>query len=208
MYLNWRRRFDDWLAVLNISLAAAHRLGVRLGEGITLANLGNALAEARRSDEAITACQDAVAIFRETSDQRREGMTLANLGNALFEVRRFDEAITACQDAAAIFRETSDQHSEGMTLNSLGNVRIRGAAVRRGHHRLPGRCRHLPRDQRPAQRRHDPEQPRQRPIEVRRFDEAITACQDAAAIFRETSDQLGEDDALEKLARAQAARDA
>ena len=109
VYLNWRRRFDDWLAVLNISLAAAHRLGVRLGEGMTLANLGNALAEARRSDEAITACQDAVAIFRETSDQRREGMTLANLGNALFEVRRFDEAITACQDAAAIFRETSDQ---------------------------------------------------------------------------------------------------
>jgi len=43
--------------------------------------------------------------------------------------------------------------------------------------------------------------------EMRRFEEAITACQDAAVIFREIGDPRREDDALENLARIQAARD-
>ncbi|HEY2576593.1 MAG TPA: hypothetical protein VGI74_09830 [Streptosporangiaceae bacterium] len=43
---------------------------------------------------------------------------------------------------------------------------------------------------------------------VRRFDEAITAYKDAAAIFRETLDQHSEERALEDLARTQAAQHA
>jgi hypothetical protein len=42
---------------------------------------------------------------------------------------------------------------------------------------------------------------------VRRFDEAITAWQDTAAIYRETGDRHGEDNALENLDGAQAARE-
>jgi hypothetical protein len=33
----------------------------------------------RRFEEAITACQDAAAIFRETGDRHREGTALGNL---------------------------------------------------------------------------------------------------------------------------------
>ena len=66
-----------------------------------------------RFEEAITAYQDAAAIFRETGDRHGEGIALNNLGMALREVRRFEEAITAAQDAAAIFRETGDRHREG-----------------------------------------------------------------------------------------------
>jgi tetratricopeptide (TPR) repeat protein len=73
----------------------------------------------RRFDEAITAHQDAAAIFRETGDRHSEGSALNNLGAALREVRRFDEAITACQDAAAIFREAGDHDREGSALNNL-----------------------------------------------------------------------------------------
>jgi hypothetical protein len=43
---------------------------------------------------------------------------------------------------------------------------------------------------------------------VRRFEEAITAHRDAAAIYRETGDGRREDSALENLGRLQAARDA
>ena len=77
----------------------------------------------RRFEEAITAYQDAAAIFRETGDRHGEGMALTNLGAALVEVRRFEEAITAYQDAAAIYRETGDRHGEGIALNNLEAAR-------------------------------------------------------------------------------------
>ena len=67
----------------------------------------------RRFEEAITAHQDATAIFRETGDRHGEGNALVGLGIALAEMRRFEEAITAYQDATAIFRETGDRHGEG-----------------------------------------------------------------------------------------------
>ena len=69
--------------------------------------------EVRRFDEAITAHQDAAAIYRDTGDRHGEGTARNNLGLALRQVRRFDEAITAHQDAAAIYRETGDRHGEG-----------------------------------------------------------------------------------------------
>ena len=47
---------------------------------MALNNLGIALREVRRFEEAITAHQDAAAIFRETGDRHGEGMALDNLG--------------------------------------------------------------------------------------------------------------------------------
>jgi hypothetical protein len=43
---------------------------------------------------------------------------------------------------------------------------------------------------------------------VRRFEEAIIACQDAVAIFRETGDRHGEGIALSNLETAMAAQQA
>ena len=114
-----------------ISRDAARRLGDRGNEAAALGNLGIALREMRRFEEAITAYQDAAAIFRETGDRHGEGMALNNLGIALREAGRFEEAITAHQDAAAIFRETGDRHGEGMALNNLGLALRRCAGSRR-----------------------------------------------------------------------------
>jgi tetratricopeptide (TPR) repeat protein len=85
-------------------------------------NLGLALSAVRRIDEAITAHQDAAAIFQETGDRHGEGRALNNLGLALRGVRRFDEAITALESAAAIFRETGDRHRESDALTNLERV--------------------------------------------------------------------------------------
>jgi hypothetical protein len=38
-YLSWRRRFDDWIAVLQISRDAANRLGSRAGEATALTSM-------------------------------------------------------------------------------------------------------------------------------------------------------------------------
>ncbi len=169
-YFASRRRFDDWLITIAVSLTTARRLRDRDREGYALTSLGLALREVRRFEEAITACQDAAAIFRKaasrrsaifrkTANRRSEGMAVNNLGMALREAGRVEEAITAHQDAAAIFRETGDRHSEG---DALGNL---GLALR----------------------------------EAGRLEEAITACQDAAAIFRETGDRQSEGIALGNL---------
>ena len=90
----------------------------RHSEGAALNNLGGALVEARRFEEAITTLVYAAAIFRETGDRRGEGSALNNLGEALRHVRWFEEAITAQQYAAALYRETGD-HGEGTALNNL-----------------------------------------------------------------------------------------
>lgn len=117
---NWRRRFDDWLVTTRVSLNAARRLGDRLLEGVALNNLGVALRELRRVDEAINACQDAAAIFRDTGERHGEAKAHSNLGSALHEARRFDEAITAHLRDLAICKETGDRHGEAEALNNRG----------------------------------------------------------------------------------------
>ena len=64
----------------------AGETGDRHGEGIALGDLGVALVAVRRFDEAITAHQDAIAIYRETGDRHREGRALNDLGLALEQV--------------------------------------------------------------------------------------------------------------------------
>jgi hypothetical protein len=53
--------------------------GDRHHEAMALSNLGLALAEVRRFEEAISAHQDAVAIFLETADRHWEEIALGNL---------------------------------------------------------------------------------------------------------------------------------
>jgi hypothetical protein len=62
-YLGWRRRFDDDLAVLAISRDTARRLGEQAREAGALTSTGIAQREVRRFDEAITAHQNAAAIY-------------------------------------------------------------------------------------------------------------------------------------------------
>ena len=201
-YLFWRRRFDDWIVVLQISRDAAHRQGSRVNEAVTLTHLGGALCQLRRFEEAVTACQDAAAIDRETGDRRSEGMALTNLGAALVGVRRFEEAVTACQDAAAIDRETGDRHGEGMALTNLGAALV---GVRRFEEAVTA-CQDAAAIDRETGDRHGEGAALTNLgaalVGVRRFEEAVTACQDAAAIDRETGDRHGEGAALTNLGAA------
>ncbi len=201
-YLEWRRRFDDWLAIAAVSLDAAWRLGDRRGEGDALTILGLVLGYARRFEEAITAHQDAAAIYRQTGDRHREGMALGNLALALQGVRRFEEAITACQDAAAIFRQTGDRQSEG---SALGNLGIALRDVRRFEEAVTAH-RHAAVIYRDTGDRHGEGSALNNLgnalREVRRFDEAITAHQDSAAICRDTGDRHSEGNALGNLGLA------
>jgi tetratricopeptide (TPR) repeat protein len=93
--------------------------------GTALNNLGLALQEMRRFDEAVSAIREAAAIFRETGDRDGRGTALTSLGMTLRKAGRFEEAISAHQEAAAMFRETGDRDGLGVALNNLG-VALRG----------------------------------------------------------------------------------
>jgi tetratricopeptide (TPR) repeat protein len=198
-YLEWRSAFNDRLTVATASVTASTQLGDRSREGGSLTNLGNALAEVRRFDEAVTAHRTAAAIFRKAGDRRGEGTALANLGNALVEVRRFDEAVTAHRTAAVIFRKAGDLYTQGIALGNLGVALLemrrfdeameahrtaaaifREAGDRRGEGGAVDNLGNVLQ-------------------QVRRFDEAMEAHRTAAAIFREAGDRRGEGMALHNL---------
>ena len=133
-YLYWQRRFDDWLAILDISLTAARKLGDRGKEGEALRQRAWALHERRRFKEAIAACHEAMQIFR-----HKEATALAILGHALCGEQEFGKASEAYQRAEAIYRETGDQRGLGIVRTNLG-VALKGLrAGGGGDHRAPGR---------------------------------------------------------------------
>ena len=120
VFLDWRHHFDDIITTGRAAAESAHHAGDQHGEAQALGNLGLALRQVRRFEEAITAHQEDLALCRELGDRHGEAQALDNLGSALQEVRRFDEAITAHQQAAALFTELGDRHREAMALNNLG----------------------------------------------------------------------------------------
>jgi tetratricopeptide (TPR) repeat protein/transcriptional regulator with XRE-family HTH domain len=120
VYLDWRRRFADWLTATTVSAEASRRLGDRHREADALNNQGIALRNLRRFGEAVVAHQDAASIYRETGDSHLEGRALNNLGIALQELHRIEEAIAAHQEAVASHRKTGDREGEGKALNNLG----------------------------------------------------------------------------------------
>ena len=199
-YLAWRLRFDDMLAVLAVSRDTARQLNDKGNEAAALANLGNALRNVRRFEEAITAHRDAAAIYRETGDRHREGTALNNLGIALREVRRrFEEAIGAHQEAAEIFRETADRHGEGMALGGLGLARWGVGRFEEaiGAHQEAAEIFRLTGD------RHREGMTLNNLglalRSLRRLEEAMAAHQEAAAIYREAGDRHGAGMALNNL---------
>jgi tetratricopeptide (TPR) repeat protein len=188
-YFGWRRRFDDWLATINISLGAARRLHDRHAEGITLDHLGSALRHLRRFDEAITMHQNAAAILQETADLHAESSAQFNLGMALRQTRRFDEAITAFLKDLEICYETDDEHGAATTMNSLGiclrETRRFDEAI--AAHQNAAALYRKTNDQRGEGLALN--NLGNALSQVRRFDEAITVQQNAAAILRETDDR-------------------
>ena len=203
-YFGWRRRFDDLLITTTTGLRVAERLGDLAHQGDALNNLGSALQELCRFEEAVTALREAASIFRQTGDLVGEGDALNNLGLALKAALRFSEAITAHQAAAALYRETGDRHSEGNALNNLG-------LALKAEHRLDEAI--MAHQQAITIYRETGDRPREGKAlnnlggalrESGRLAEAVRAFQTAASIFRDAGDQYREGIALENFEKARA----
>lgn len=71
-FLDRERHLEDWIGTATIAVHAATGLGDHHREGAALNNLGSALAEVGRFEEAVTSYQQATDIYRELSDHHGE----------------------------------------------------------------------------------------------------------------------------------------
>jgi tetratricopeptide (TPR) repeat protein len=199
VYLDWRRRFDDWQAIFAVSVGAARRIGDRHSEAIALGNLGNALINLRRFEEAITALQDSAALCRKTDDRENEGSALDNLGSALHQVRLFNDAIAAHQAAAALFRETGNRQGEG---TALANLSVDLKEADRFDEAITACQNAITIFQQTGDRQHEAMALTNLGLALQnagRVQDAITACQTALLLLRETGDRNTEGGALVNL---------
>ncbi len=113
------------------ALAIQRHAGRRFEQGVSLTNLGRALADRDRSDRAFAAYDEALAIWTEIGDSTYRGVTLANRGRLRLKLGDLDAArrdlLAACRDLAGRSREL------GAALLNLGESLI--LAGRRGEAR-------------------------------------------------------------------------
>ncbi|UFR07360.1 tetratricopeptide repeat protein [Streptomyces sp. Go40/10] len=125
-YLRWRRLFDDSIAVAEAAREAAHRAGDRHREAGVLNNLGKALAETGRTDEAIDAYTRARDLFQAIGDRHQEAGAWSHIGDAMERAGRSRKAITAHTRARDLFQAIGDRRCEARVWGNLG-VALRDA---------------------------------------------------------------------------------
>ncbi len=119
-YLDWRRYFDDGIAVAEAAREAARLVGDRLDEAGAWNNLGLALMSADRVEEAIDAHTRARDLYETAGDDYGGASTWNNLGLALQEADRVTDAIDAHTRARDLYEAAGDHHGEASAWNNLG----------------------------------------------------------------------------------------
>jgi tetratricopeptide (TPR) repeat protein len=119
-YLDWRRYFDDCIAVAETAREAARLVGDRRDEAIAWDHLGTALVAAGRASEAVDALRRARHLFRAAGDRHSEALAKDHLGIALAATGRTEEAIDAHHRARHLFQAAGDRHGEAMAWDHLG----------------------------------------------------------------------------------------
>ncbi|MFD4879689.1 tetratricopeptide repeat protein [Streptomyces sp. NPDC058420] len=126
-YLDWRRRFDEKITVCGVAREAACRAGNRMGEAVAWNNLGIALRETGRVEEAVDAHTLARDLYRILGDRPREGNAWTSLGIALRGAGRAEEAVDAHIRARDLYQTLGDRHGEARAWTNLG-VALQGTA--------------------------------------------------------------------------------
>ncbi len=205
--LHRTRALEDLVTIATAAVQASHLATHTIFAPVAWNNLGNALQEVRRFDDAIAAHERARDLHAEVGDRRGEAQAWNNLGLALRKVRRFDEAIITHAHARDLLAETGDRHSEAQASNNLGNAlrqarRFDDAIAAHTH------ARDLLTE---IGDRHGEGQAwgslGQTLQDVHRFDDAITAHERAIDLFAETGDRHSEAMARQHLGIAYAVLD-
>ncbi|MFJ9847181.1 tetratricopeptide repeat protein [Kitasatospora sp. NPDC101155] len=121
-YLSLRRHLEDLLTVATTARDIA--LGMDFQDHTAQAwnNLGTALREVRRFEEAEQALRAALTTYQQLGNKHGEASAWNSLGLVLKELRRFEEAEQAHRTALTTHQQLGNKHGEASAWNSLGLV--------------------------------------------------------------------------------------
>ncbi|MFD4504445.1 tetratricopeptide repeat protein, partial [Streptomyces sp. NPDC058457] len=145
-----------------------------------------------RYDEATTAYQDALAIYRTIGDRRGQANAIKGLADTHLELNRYDEATTAYQDALTLFRTIGDRLGQANATQGLADTHHMLSRYDEAttayqdalaiYRTIGDRLGQANATQGLAETH----------LELSRYDEATTAYQDALAIYRTIGDRRGQ----------------
>ncbi|MEV3852468.1 tetratricopeptide repeat protein [Streptomyces microflavus] len=119
-YLQWRRHLQDHVVVNVLALDACTKLKDTRNKAGAWGNLGSALRNLRRFDDALHAHQTARDLFQQNGDTHGEATAWNNLGTTLSGLYRFDDALHAHQTARDLYQQNGDTDGEAIAWNDLG----------------------------------------------------------------------------------------
>jgi tetratricopeptide (TPR) repeat protein len=121
-FFHLRKYRLDRLTTCKIALESARQIEDKWGEASSTLNIGGALMDLHRPDDAITFYQDALDKWLELGDEYGQAMALNNLGDAYCDIGRFDDSLARAYDALLLWAKIGNRRSEAITLNCMGRA--------------------------------------------------------------------------------------
>ncbi|WP_407705798.1 tetratricopeptide repeat protein [Streptomyces niveiscabiei] len=120
-YLDWRRYYEDMVAVSRAAKEAAQRMGDPYTEAIAWGNLGTGLFRTGRYEESVDAHTRSLHLFQAAGGRRSTAaMAWSNLSAALTEAGLNEEALDAGMKARDLFQAGGSLLNEARTLINVG----------------------------------------------------------------------------------------
>lgn len=88
-------------------------------------NLGVALLNSSKPQEALDAVLGTDSVFADAHDSQRQGIALANIASAQEALKQYDLAAAAYEGAIACFKESGDKKLRSITLRSLSDLQLK-----------------------------------------------------------------------------------
>jgi tetratricopeptide (TPR) repeat protein len=123
-YFFLTKRWDAWIQTHELALAACLSSGDRRAEAITRNNLGRALLESGRQEEAVSHYGSARRLFEELDDYHGLSNTLANQATIMRRQGRLDEALRNNHRALTHYRQVGARRNTAITLRSISLVEL------------------------------------------------------------------------------------
>ena len=110
------------LAFYEQALPIKRQVGDKVGEAVTLNNIGRANDDLDDKAQALAFYEQALPIFREVGDVSGEATTINNIGRAHADLGDISQAMAFYEQALALYRQTGDAAGEAITLNNIGSL--------------------------------------------------------------------------------------
>jgi tetratricopeptide (TPR) repeat protein/transcriptional regulator with XRE-family HTH domain len=201
-FLDMQGHWQDWLTTQHIALAAAQRLGDRIGQAHAHRNIGCAYLRFDSHETARTHLRQAASLFGQLDDALAVAQCWLNIAHTFELQRRYGEALYHATRALEVTRAAGDPPCQAASLNAIGwchlqlgdyDAALASCQQALGLHRTLG-------DRRSQAA--DLDSIGYAQLRIGRLAQAIACCDQAAELNRELGDRAGESEALIHLGDA------